>query len=116
MGWWLGMGWWLVMGLGVAAGVDGYSVDGCGVLDLVGRVEHRRVLRRGRRVAGGVDGPVVREAVPGRGGGGRRAARSGRGEAPDHWRGSAGGLPAAPGESVRFDFLISEERVAVVGV
>ena len=52
-------GWW--MGLGVVGGVDGDGVDEWGVFDLVGGVEHRRVLRRGGRVAGGVGGPVGRE-------------------------------------------------------
>ena len=48
----------MVMGLGVVGGVDGDGVDGCGVFDFVGGVEHRRVLRRGGGVAGGVGGPV----------------------------------------------------------
>ena len=100
----------------VVAGVDGDGVDRCGVLDLVGGVEHRRVLRRGGGVAGGVGGPVggelglsgVVEADQ------LRALVEGRdpvtGERP------VGRVPAAFGAGVRPDVFGAEERVAVVGV
>ena len=110
-GWW----WWMVMGLGVVGGVDGDGVDECGVFDFVGGVEHRRVLRRGGGVAGGVGGPVGGGSGAVGGGGGRPAARLGGREAPDDGRGSAGGVPAPFGAGVRPDVLGPEERVVVVG-